>query len=84
MLPFIAHHLSTDEFGRLEVITTVAVIGSVLVGMGLEHTLFRFAGVEREPEQRKKLAAEIFSLALFIGVVAWIGCMMTRSAQAVS
>jgi len=72
MLPFIAHHLSPNEFGRLEVISTVAVIGSVLVGMGLDHTLFRFAGVAREPEQRKKLAAEIFSLALFIGIVAWI------------
>jgi len=72
LLPFIAHHLSTDSFGRLEVISTLAVIGSVLVGMGLDHTLFRFAGTSREPEQRKKIAAEIFSLALFIGVAAWL------------
>lgn len=72
MLPFIAHQLSTDAFGRLEVISTLAVIGSVLVGMGLDHTLFRFAGTSREPEQRKRIAAEIFSLALFIGVAAWL------------
>lgn len=72
MLPFIAHHLSTAAFGRLEVISTLAVIGSVLVGMGLEHTLFRFAGASGEPEQRNKIAAEIFSLALFIGVAAWL------------
>ena len=72
MLPFIAHHLSTDSFGRLEVISTLAVIGSVLVGMGLDHTLFRFAGACQDPLQRKKLAAEIFSLALLIGGAAWL------------
>lgn len=72
MLPFIAHHLSPDEFGRLEVISTIAVIGSVLVGMGLDHTLFRFAGVAKNEQQRKRLSAEIFTLALFIGILAWL------------
>ncbi len=72
MLPFIAHHLSTEAFGRLEVITTLAIIGSVLVGMGLDHTLFRFAGTCRNHEQRRQMAAEIFSLAVFIGGVVWL------------
>ena len=72
MLPFIAHHLSTEAFGRLEVISTLAVFGSVLVGMGLDQTLFRFAGSERDPARRKRLAAEIFCLALLIGALAWI------------
>ena len=72
MLPFIAHHLSAESFGRLEVITTLAVIGSILVGMGLEDTLFRFAGVLKDMNQRKCLAAEIFSLTLIIGSVAWL------------
>ena len=45
MLPFIANHLSTEDYGRLEVVSTLAIIGSILVGMGLENTLFRFAGV---------------------------------------
>jgi len=72
MLPFIAHHLSAESFGRLEVITTLAVIGSILVGMGLEDTLFRFAGVLKDTNQRKCLAAEIFSLTLIIGSVAWL------------
>ncbi len=72
MLPFIAHHLSTDDFGRLEVISTLAVIGSVLVGMGLDQTLFRFAGTSHTEAERRQLAAEIFSLALLIGGIAWI------------
>jgi len=72
MLPFIAHHLSTQAFGRLEVISALAVIGSILVGMGLEQTLFRFAGTCQLPAQRRRLAAEIFSLTLIIGSVAWL------------
>ena len=67
MLPFIAHHISTHEFGRLEVISTLAVIGSILVGMGLEDTLFRFAGTEKSCDKRKKIASEIFTITLIIG-----------------
>ncbi len=72
MLPFIAHHLSTEAFGRLEVISTLAVIGSILVGMGLEDTLFRFAGACKDPVQRQRLAAEIFGLTLIIGSIVWL------------
>lgn len=72
MLPFIAHHLTAENFGRLEVINTLAIIGSILVGMGLEDTLFRFAGSSSDPKKRKQLAAEIFSLALIIGSIAGI------------
>jgi len=67
MLPFIANHLVAHEFGRLEVISTLAVIGSILVGMGLEDTLFRFAGPEKDPYKRKQICAEIFTLTMLIG-----------------
>ena len=71
MLPFIAHHLPAEVFGRLEVISTLAIIGSVMVGMGLDHTLFRFAGAIPDLAQRQRLASEFYSLALFIGAIAW-------------
>jgi len=67
MLPFIANHIVAHEFGRLEVISTLAVIGSILVGMGLEDTLFRFAGPEKDPKKRKQICAEIFTLTMLIG-----------------
>ena len=67
MLPFIANHIIAHEFGRLEVISTLAVIGSILVGMGLEDTLFRFAGPEQDTLKRKQICAEIFTLTMLIG-----------------
>jgi len=72
ILPFITHQLSTEEFGQLEVISTLAIIGSILVGMGLEDTLFRFAGTAPTIEQRRHIAADIFSLTLIIGIIAII------------
>lgn len=76
MLPFIANHITAEEFGRLEVITTLAVIGSILVGMGLEDTLFRFAGPESDIEKRRYISAEIFTLTIIIGVLTLIGGVM--------
>jgi len=67
MLPFIANHLVAYEFGRLEVISTLAIIGSILVGMGLEDTLFRFAGTEKDNQKRHQICAEIFTLTMIIG-----------------
>jgi len=69
MLPFIANHIVAHEFGRLEVISTLAVIGSIVIGMGLEDTLFRFAGPESDAKKRRKIAAEIFTLTLIIGLL---------------
>lgn len=67
MLPFIANHIAAQEFGRLEVISTLAVIGSILVGMGLEDTLFRFAGTEKSNKKRRQISSEIFTLTVLIG-----------------
>ena len=69
MLPFIANHIVAQEFGRLEVISTLAVIGSILVGMGLEDTLFRFVGPEKSTQKRKQIAAEIFTITIIIGII---------------
>lgn len=67
MLPIFAYHLTPDDFGRLEVVTSLAIIGSVLVGMGLEDALYRFAGSADSEQQRRDIAAEIFSIAMLLG-----------------
>ena len=70
MLPFIANHLAPQAFGQLEVISSLAVMGSILVGMGLEDALFRFAGTQKDPAQRRRIAAELFTLTLILGTIA--------------
>jgi O-antigen/teichoic acid export membrane protein len=72
MLPFIAHHLPASDFGRLEVLGSLAMIASVLVGLGLEDTLYRYAGQAASRAERHRLAAQIFGLASVVGVLAGV------------
>ncbi len=67
MLPFVAHELSTDDFGRLEVIASIAVFASVIAGLGLEDALYRFAGRCHSVIEKKRAASNIFALTLLFG-----------------
>ena len=70
MLPVVTFYLDPRQFGQLEILSSVAIIGSILVGLGLESTFFRFAGKEKNLNKKKVCAANILSLALIIGIIA--------------
>ncbi|OEF55479.1 oligosaccharide translocase [Enterovibrio norvegicus] len=67
MLPFITHHLPQAEFGKLEIVSSIAALGSILVGLGLEDALYRFVGGQNDANERKRMAARIFTLTLIVG-----------------
>ncbi len=66
MLPFITHQLPPSEFGKLEIISTLAALGSLLVGLGLEDALYRFVGASKDEKTRKQCASQIFTLTFMI------------------
>lgn len=71
ILPFIAHHVTPNQFGKLEIITSIAMLSSVLIGMGLEQTLFRFAGSENNIDKRKNIASELFGITIIISIISF-------------
>jgi len=75
MLPITAHYLVPNQFGQLELLTSIGIVCSILVGLGLEHTLFRFASGQGDDEKNKQGAAGILTLALMAGAlvlsIAW-------------
>ena len=71
MLPFIAHHVTPTQFGKLEIITSIAMLSSVLIGMGLEQTLFRFAGSENNKTKSKLIASELFGITVIISILSF-------------
>ncbi|OUR92742.1 hypothetical protein A9Q81_15585 [Gammaproteobacteria bacterium 42_54_T18] len=71
MLPFIAHHVTPTQFGKLEIITSIAMLSSVLIGMGLEQTLFRFAGSESNKIKSKLIASELFGITIIISFLSF-------------
>lgn len=70
MVPVATHYLTPEDYGRLDVLQTLADLLSIVIGMGLAETLFRFAGAENDADAREKAAANIFGLALLLGAVA--------------
>lgn len=69
MLPFIAQYLSPEEFGQVELLSSIAMVGSVLVGLGLEDALYRFAGIAKTEQLKKKAASLIFTLTIIMTIL---------------
>ncbi|MGB0683908.1 MAG: lipopolysaccharide biosynthesis protein [Magnetovibrionaceae bacterium] len=72
MVPITTRYLSPEDFGRLDILQTLADVVSLFIAFGLADTLFRYAGAAHSEEDRKASAANIFSIALVIGAVALI------------
>ena len=70
MVPFATHYLVPADYGRLDILQTLADLLSIIIGMGLADTLFRFTGHAKDEEEQKIVAANLLGLALIIGVVA--------------
>lgn len=70
MLPYIANHISQHELGRLELLSTFAMILSVALGLSLHEALYRFAGAEQDPHQKRRITGEIFTLTMIVGAIA--------------
>ncbi|MDD9194448.1 oligosaccharide flippase family protein [Aliivibrio sp. S3MY1] len=69
MLPFIANHISQHELGRLELLSTFAMILSVVLGFSLHEALYRFAGTEQDPHKKRRITGEIFTLTMIVGAI---------------
>lgn len=67
LLPLLTAHLSPAEFGRLELLASVAEFAALVIGAGLVETLFRFGAARGTAE---RAAAEVAGLALALGAVA--------------
>ncbi|BCD98183.1 lipopolysaccharide biosynthesis protein [Marinagarivorans cellulosilyticus] len=71
MLPFIAGYLPPAQMGKLELLTTAAMLLSLFVAMGLEDCLFRFAGTQTGNKQRN-IVASLYGWSLYLGAVAFL------------
>ncbi len=70
MLPFVAHMLSPEDFGRLEVLNSLGALGAILVGFGLLNTLFRFASEQTCLANKHAMVADVVGINLSIGSIA--------------
>ncbi|OBU18373.1 sugar translocase [Photobacterium aquimaris] len=77
MLPYVATHLPQSELGRLEILTTISVIISIIFGLSLHEALYRFSGTAKKNQQHQ-ITADIFIISIIIGVISlpiiWVIC----------
>lgn len=69
MLPVFTHYLTKDDYGRLEVLQTLANLLSIVFAFGLTDTLFRFAGETADRTDLRKEASNAYGMALAATVV---------------
>lgn len=69
MVPVFTNFLSPADYGRLDVLQTLANLLSIVIAFGLSQSLFRFAGEAVDEHARGRTASEIFGFALILGVV---------------
>lgn len=70
MVPIFTHYLAPADYGRLDVLQTLANLLSIVIGFGMTDTLFRFAGPPEDEDERRQIAANVFGTALVICVAA--------------
>ncbi|NQZ10295.1 MAG: lipopolysaccharide biosynthesis protein [Algicola sp.] len=69
MLPIVTRYLSPAEFGRLELLLSIADFASMLAGFALADALYRFAGLSKDAEQEKNIGKTVFTMACGIGLI---------------
>ncbi len=70
MVPVFTHFLSPADYGRLDIVQTLADLLSIMIGLGLADTLFRFAGSAETEDERQAAAANVFGFSVIIGAIA--------------
>ncbi|MEL6746288.1 MAG: lipopolysaccharide biosynthesis protein, partial [Pseudomonadota bacterium] len=63
-LPIFTSFLSPADYGRLEVLQTLANLVSLVLAFGLTEALFKFVARETDPGRRQELLGTIWTLAL--------------------
>jgi O-antigen/teichoic acid export membrane protein len=76
MVPVFTHFLEPADYGRLDVVQTLADLLGIIIGLGLADTLFRFAGSAETEAERRQVAANVFGLATMVGLVALVATQL--------
>jgi len=72
MLPIVTFYLTPAEFGALELMLSFSNFATIIVGFGLVDGLYRFVGMNDNPDDEKMIIANFITLALIIGVISLI------------
>lgn len=77
MLPIYTRYLSTYEYGQLEVLVTFTNLMSLIIGMGLIESLYRFTGGKKQVDRQRVISTVMVLTAVislvFLGLMHLVG-----------
>lgn len=86
-LPLMTHFLSPADIGQLELLATMTVFFSLLIGVAMHENLYRFIATLKRDKARKQLASQLYystlmlslSLCCMFGLLAYAALSWTSS-----
>ncbi|WP_070971429.1 lipopolysaccharide biosynthesis protein [Vibrio sonorensis] len=69
-LPIMTYFLSAQQIGRLDLIATSAALMSLLVGVALHESLYRYIAKFKRFDDQKRLVSVVFTLSFTISMLA--------------
>ena len=72
MIPVFTHFLEPADYGRLDILQTLADLLSIVLILGLSDALFKFYGEAKNKEEKNTIAANIFGMALTVCIISTI------------
>jgi O-antigen/teichoic acid export membrane protein len=70
MVPYVTRHLSTAEYGSIELMATIADVATTILSFGQVEALYRFVGAAPDDAARRHVSAEAFGLILALAAIA--------------
>ena len=72
MIPVFTNYLEPADYGRLDILQTLANLLSIVIAFGLSESLFRFSGEAKNKNDRVRTTANIFGLAVLLGGISLV------------
>lgn len=79
LLPFVASHLSTTEFGQLDVLLTWMNVLGLVAGLGIAEATFRYVGTAESLTEKARVAASGFWICGIAAALLWLVLGMSAS-----
>lgn len=72
-LPFMAHHLSVEQIGQLELLATTTVLFALFSSLAMHESLYRFIATIDDHTQQREQTNKLYTTAIVIALTVVVG-----------
>lgn len=69
MLPFLTHSLPVEDIGRLEFLASITALLSIIIGLALHESLYRFSAEKESQQEKQTFANKMYTLTWLMSLI---------------